>query len=74
MIYNNTELTLISGLFSFVITINFLIFLLPLFFINFYFLSLVSGVDPSSFACFGISAQRGTFSCWNLLTGKHYHK
>ncbi|XP_043671784.1 putative glycerol kinase 5 [Vespula pensylvanica] len=33
----------------------------------------VSGVDPSSFACFGISAQRGTFSCWNLLTGKHYH-
>ncbi|XP_046823366.1 putative glycerol kinase 5 isoform X2 [Vespa crabro] len=32
-----------------------------------------SGVDPNSFACFGISVQRGTFICWNLLTGEHYH-
>ncbi|XP_014604899.1 PREDICTED: putative glycerol kinase 5 isoform X1 [Polistes canadensis] len=34
----------------------------------------VSGLDPSSLTCFGISTQRGTFSCWNLLTGNHYHK
>ncbi|XP_047355691.1 putative glycerol kinase 5 isoform X1 [Vespa velutina] len=32
-----------------------------------------SGVDPNSFACFGISVQRGTFICWNLLTGEYYH-
>lgn len=33
-----------------------------------------SGIKPESVVCLGISAQRGSFTTWNMKDGRHYHK
>ncbi|XP_076173094.1 glycerol kinase 5 isoform X2 [Ptiloglossa arizonensis] len=32
-----------------------------------------SGIKPESVVCLGISAQRGSFTTWNMKDGRHYH-